>query len=970
MANSTDAKDAAMAKVRPGHKREFEFAFRARSEIRGYLGRTRSSRVFSSPGNNGSNSYNGKKLKGYGIKKVCQLEKAEKVDVVDLEEAKVESVTPLLSKNGDAGIVEVKEIEEAKEKVVECEERNKGSLLILDKDLKEEGDLCEERNNGLVTVLMDVEMEENEVLGSKSGVEVKEGYKDHPCEEGISGLVLMDEDSNAIVNRAFERKNDCELKKDDAREEGTSGLSSVLVKNGEGGDVNNSLHPVVVDGDIKCKVEAEKPFRRFTRSALKPKIETVDISSSDGVKVDDRGSSSAAAATTTTTTPTKMFSIDGSKKFPTKLKDLLDSGILEGQKVKYLRGAKVRGPGEKGLHGMVRESGILCFCDDCKGKEVVTPAIFVLHAGSSNKRPPEYICLENGNTLCDVMNACKNSSLDTLDEAIRLSTGFSPSKKSNFCLNCRGAGSRKSKVLCSQCFGLKDFQASSAPKTAKKERTAKPHSVPESSCNLLKSSLSGSKSQGRVTKKDIRTHKLVFEEEVLPDGTEVGYYCQGKKLLAGYKKGFGIFCSCCNSEVSPSQFEAHAGWASRRKPYLNIYTSNGVSLHELAISLSKGRRHSIKENDDLCQICRDGGKLLCCDVCPRAFHQECLSLPSIPRGKWYCKYCLNTFEKEKFVERNANAIAAGRVAGVDPIEQITRRCIRIVKTFEAEVGGCVFCRGHDFERTFGPRTVIICDQCEKEFHVGCLKEHKMQDLKELPKGKWFCCTGCERIHSALQKLVIRGEEKLPDSSLNFIKKHEESASESGCSDDVRWRLLSKKTDSSDVTEALLSDAVAIFHECFDPITVDKSKRRRDDHDFIPSMVKGGNMKGQDLGGMYCAVLLVNHVVVSVAVVRIFGQELAELPIVATSSRWQGQGYFQTLFTCIEKLLGFLNVKNLVLPAAEEVGSIWKNKFGFGAITQDELMEYRRRYQIMVFQGALMLQKPVPKCRIVGKSEGG
>ena len=55
--------------------------------------------------------------------------------------------------------------------------------------------------------------------------------------------------------------------------------------------------------------------------------------------------------------------------------------------------------------------------------------------------------------------------------------------------------------------------------------------------------------------------------------------------------------------------------------YAYIYTSNGVSLHELAISLSKGRKYSAEDNDNLCIICADGGNLLLCDGCPRAFHK-------------------------------------------------------------------------------------------------------------------------------------------------------------------------------------------------------------------------------------------------------------------------------------------------------------------------------------------------------------
>ncbi|XVF46788.1 hypothetical protein PTKIN_Ptkin03bG0056400 [Pterospermum kingtungense] len=115
-------------------------------------------------------------------------------------------------------------------------------------------------------------------------------------------------------------------------------------------------------------------------------------------------------------------------------------------------------------------------------------------------------------------------------------------------------------------------------------------------------------------------------------------------------------------------------------------------------------------------------------------------------------------------------------------------------------------------------------------------------------------------------------------------------------------------------------------------------------------------------------MVYGQVVVSAGIFRIFGQEVAEIPLVATSTECQGQGYFQCLFTCLEKLLGFLNVKNLVLPAADEAESIWTNKFGFSKINQEELNKYKRDYQMMIFQGTSILQKPIPGIRLISKSE--
>ncbi|XP_024908178.1 autoimmune regulator [Cynoglossus semilaevis] len=66
-----------------------------------------------------------------------------------------------------------------------------------------------------------------------------------------------------------------------------------------------------------------------------------------------------------------------------------------------------------------------------------------------------------------------------------------------------------------------------------------------------------------------------------------------------------------------------------------------LGLSELSKSCTLCVRVQVHYNDDECAVCRDGGELICCDGCPRAFHLTCLEPPltSIPSGLWQCERC-------------------------------------------------------------------------------------------------------------------------------------------------------------------------------------------------------------------------------------------------------------------------------------------------------------------------------------------
>ncbi|XP_042529462.1 LOW QUALITY PROTEIN: autoimmune regulator, partial [Dipodomys spectabilis] len=61
-----------------------------------------------------------------------------------------------------------------------------------------------------------------------------------------------------------------------------------------------------------------------------------------------------------------------------------------------------------------------------------------------------------------------------------------------------------------------------------------------------------------------------------------------------------------------------------------------------ALSAPPSEPHLHQKNEDECAVCRDGGELICCDGCPRAFHLACLSPPlrGVPSGPWRCSCCL------------------------------------------------------------------------------------------------------------------------------------------------------------------------------------------------------------------------------------------------------------------------------------------------------------------------------------------
>uniref|UniRef100_A0A8C4ETG5 DNA helicase n=1 Tax=Dicentrarchus labrax TaxID=13489 RepID=A0A8C4ETG5_DICLA len=141
------------------------------------------------------------------------------------------------------------------------------------------------------------------------------------------------------------------------------------------------------------------------------------------------------------------------------------------------------------------------------------------------------------------------------------------------------------------------------------------------------------------------------------------------------------------------------------------------------------------DHQDYCEVCQQGGEIILCDTCPRAYHMVCLDpdMEKAPEGKWSCPHC----EKEgiQWEARDELSEAEGE-------DEEDRRDEGVEEEDDHHIEFCRVCKDGG--------ELLCCDTCPSSYHIHCLNP----PLPEIPNGEWICprCK-CPPMKGKVQKVL-------------------------------------------------------------------------------------------------------------------------------------------------------------------------------------------------------------------------
>ncbi|XP_034030390.1 chromodomain-helicase-DNA-binding protein 4 isoform X2 [Thalassophryne amazonica] len=141
------------------------------------------------------------------------------------------------------------------------------------------------------------------------------------------------------------------------------------------------------------------------------------------------------------------------------------------------------------------------------------------------------------------------------------------------------------------------------------------------------------------------------------------------------------------------------------------------------------------DHQDYCEVCQQGGEIILCDTCPRAYHMVCLDpdMEKAPEGKWSCPHC----EKEGIQWE-----AKEDLSDVEGEEDDDRQDEGLEEEYDHHIEFCRVCKDGG--------ELLCCDTCPSSYHIHCLNP----PLPEIPNGEWICprCK-CPPMKGKVQKVI-------------------------------------------------------------------------------------------------------------------------------------------------------------------------------------------------------------------------
>lgn len=110
--------------------------------------------------------------------------------------------------------------------------------------------------------------------------------------------------------------------------------------------------------------------------------------------------------------------------FPSNVRSLISTGMLDGIPVKYVSVSCEE------LRGIIKDSGYLCGCQSCNYSKVLNAYEFERHAGCKTKHPNNHIYFENGKTIYQIVQELRSTPESLLFDTIQTVFGAPINQKS------------------------------------------------------------------------------------------------------------------------------------------------------------------------------------------------------------------------------------------------------------------------------------------------------------------------------------------------------------------------------------------------------------------------------------------------------------------------------------------------------------------------------------------------------------